>query len=105
MRWRMCDKDQNFIDNIDLKELLAIERAKNISLRAELVDARARIAELEAAAAWIPVGERHPAEGEEVEVVIPGRGVSVVEYKPCWIWCYAKPTHWRPMPELPEGKK
>ena len=67
---------------------------------------RARIAELEAAQRWIPVGERLPEEKQSVLALDRTGTAYHWEYSKClsniFVGYY---THWMPLPELPEEVK
>lgn len=66
-----------------------------------------RIAELEEAQRWIPVGERLPEVGKWVIVWMPDK-YDEVEYTHRMEngeWADEGVTHWMPLPELPEVKE
>jgi hypothetical protein len=92
--------------------IAALDDAQQERLEAESVACtlRARVAELEAAARWVPVGERLPDEGATVLVHSIPHGVMVATYqmdlvKPAFFGHGYAPgpvTHWRPMPAVPD---
>jgi hypothetical protein len=83
--------------------------------RGEIERLRARIAELEAAARWIPVGERLPEMYQEVYTYCFGNTYNPygcgsysgkrLEYYQAqdgeYFWSF---THWRPLPSAPEAE-
>ena len=75
----------------------------------------ARIAELEEAQRWIPVGERLPEDGDFVLIWDEMNGVYIAEHSkqvPQWAadgyyrhgTSYKYITHWMPLPQPPEVK-
>ena len=91
-------------------ETLREIRANFEALQAELDAARARIAELEAARRWVPVGERLPEKRGEYLVRSHYRDdtfIAICEYDPDLIgsgWrTVSWVTHWQPLPAAPEA--
>ena len=80
-------------------------------MTAECKRLTARIAELEAAQAWVSVEERLPEEPSPTNVtIVIGvfqaariRFMRETMYCGNGIWADANPTHWMPMPQLPSG--
>ncbi|CAK0753277.1 hypothetical protein CCP3SC15_1930006 [Gammaproteobacteria bacterium] len=92
--------------NLQRDGMLALahyERAQKAE--AELAQARQRIAELEEAQRWIPVGEGNPPPEHKVIHVIcpPAMWPQLARWDgPNKCFTRAGVTHWRPLPEPPE---
>lgn len=88
-----------------------LERQALDVVRSERDRLRARVAELEARERWVPVGERLPEHGDRVRFWFPARrdgGLEPGEVTETMPWGLdywrSKPSHWRPLPEPPEGE-
>lgn len=87
---------------------LDLEHAKVADIAPAVEALRARVAELEAAARWVPVGERLPNQWDVVQVWSVELHVSSawLDDQPEWVdragLLDAAPTHWRPLPAGPE---
>lgn len=66
-----------------------------------------RIAELEAGRRWIPMGERHPEEGQEVQIYVGKCLNPYVTTMRWWPHLELSPyiTKWKPLSEPPEEDK